>query len=99
MCAGPTPKAAGRRISVTSLQSRQMLRGVRTLVTPHHCPASTILGQRFYARECAGTLRRATIASTSSEYLVPHSQIGASALPKVLPKAAREYSTFGGISP
>jgi hypothetical protein len=26
---------------VTSLQSRQMLRGVRTLVTPHHCPAPT----------------------------------------------------------
>src|ERR1700737_969170 len=59
-----------------------------------------ILGQRFYvACGGAGTLRRAMIASTLLEYLVPHSQRGASALPRVLPKAVREYSTFGGISP
>jgi iron complex transport system substrate-binding protein len=45
------------------------------------------------------TLRRAMIASTLLVCLVPHSQSGASALPKVLPKAVREYSTFGGISP
>src|ERR1700680_678328 len=45
------------------------------------------------------TLRRAMIVSTLLESLVPHSQRGASALPKVLPKAVREYSTFGGISP
>jgi hypothetical protein len=58
-----------------------------------------ILSQGFYAaRRCSRTLRRAMIASTLLDCLVPHSQSGASALPNVLPKAVREYSTFGGIS-
>src|ERR1700676_517910 len=59
-----------------------------------------VSGERLQAAlGCFRTLRRATIASTLLEYLVPHSQRGASAFPKVLPKAVREYSTFGGISP
>src|ERR1700681_4572689 len=59
-----------------------------------------ILSRGFYAAcRRSRALRRAIIASTSLEFLVPHSQRGASAFPKVLPKAVREYSTFGGISP
>ena len=59
-----------------------------------------ILSRGFYAAcRCSRALRRAMIASTSLVYLVPHSHRGASDLPKVLPKAVREYSTLGGISP
>lgn len=39
------------------------------------------------------------IASTLVEYLALHSQRGTRAFPKVLPKAVRESSSLGGISP
>src|SRR3984893_18281365 len=75
--------------------------GVELVADRGQCRDSPpILRRGFYAAcRRSRALRRSMIASTSLEYLVPHSQSGASAFPKVLPKAVREYSTFGGISP